>query len=106
MSAINRVATEKDVPVALIIFPLEFQVIDDGYPTLPQEVLTARAKEEAIPVIDPLSAFRQACREKPGGACQLEDRYLFADVWMHPSAYGHKLIADELDAFLSRTVKH
>ena len=106
VSAINRLAREKDIPVVLIIFPLEFQVIDESYPTLPQELLTAKAAEEGIPVVDPLPAFRQACREKPGSACQLEDRYLFADVWMHPSANGHKLIADELEALLSRMIEH
>ena len=84
----------------MIIFPLEFQVIDESYPTLPQELLIAKATEARIPVIDPLPSFRQACLQKPGGACQLEDRYLFADVWMHPSAEGHKLIADELKSFL------
>lgn len=94
---INQLASEKDIPVVLVIFPLEFQVIDESYPTLAQELLTAKAAEEGISVVDPLPAFRQACREKLGGACQLEDRYLFADVWMHPSAEGHKLIADELD---------
>jgi lysophospholipase L1-like esterase len=105
VSAIDRMTRENNVPVVLIMFPLEFQVIDESYPTLPQELLTAKATEAGIPVIDPLSAFRQACLEKPGGACQLEDRYLFADVWMHPSAEGHKLIADELETFLTRTVK-
>jgi lysophospholipase L1-like esterase len=106
VSTINRLAGEKDIPVVLIIFPLEFQVIDESYPTLPQELLIARATEADIPILDPLLAFRQACLEKPGGACQLEDRYLFADVWMHPSADGHKLIADELEPFLTRIVEH
>jgi hypothetical protein len=106
VSVINSLAGEKDIPVVLIIFPLEFQVIDESYPTLPQELLTARATEAGIPVVDPLPAFRQACQKKPGGACQLEDHYLFADVWMHPSADGHKLIADELESFLTWRVKH
>ena len=103
---INRLAKENNVPVVLIIIPLEFQVIDEGYPTLAQEVLTAKAAEAGIPAMDLLPAFQQACMEKPGGACQLEDRYLFADVWMHPSANGHKLIAAEIEAFLSRMVEH
>lgn len=106
VSAINQLAAEEDIPVTLIIFPLEFQVIDGSYPTLPQELLTARATEAGIPAIDPLLAFRRACQEKPSGACQLEDRYLFADVWMHPSAEGHKLIADELETFLTPMVEH
>ena len=104
--AINRLAKENNVPVVLILFPLEFQVLDESYPTLPQEIFTVKAAEAGIPVVDPLPAFRQACREKPGGACKLEDHYLFADVWMHPSAVGHKLIADELEALLSRMVEH
>ena len=102
---INGQAEENNIPVVLVIFPLEFQVIDEGYPTLAQELLTARAAEAGIPALELLPAFQQACREKPGGACQLEDRYLFADVWMHPSAHGHKLIADELEAFLSQMVE-
>jgi lysophospholipase L1-like esterase len=104
--AIHRLAIENDVPVIIVIFPLEFQVTDESYSTLAQELLTAKAAEMDIPVVDPLHTFQQACREKPGGACQLEDRYLFADVWMHPSAYGHRLIADELEALLSRMIEH
>jgi lysophospholipase L1-like esterase len=101
VSAIDQRAREKDVPVVLIIFPLEFQVIEESYSTLPQELLTAKAREAGIPAVDMLPAFRQACLEKPGGACQLEDRYLFADVWMHPSAYGHTLTAAELKSVLA-----
>lgn len=101
VSAINQQAGENKIPVVLIIFPLEFQVIDESYPTLPQELLTAKAAAAGIPVMDPLPTFQRACMEKPGGMCYLEDRYLFADVWMHPSAKGHKLVADELKAFLT-----
>jgi lysophospholipase L1-like esterase len=101
VSEINQQAGDSDVPVMLIIFPLEFQVVDEDYPRLPQELLTAKAAEAGIPVLDLLPAFQQACREKPGGPCQLEDRYLFADVWMHPSAYGHEVTAAELEAQVS-----
>jgi len=104
--AINQQAKEKDVPVMLIIFPLEFQVLDESYPTLPQEIFMTSAEDAGIPAVDPLIAFQRACREKPGGKCQLEDRYLFADVWMHPSADGHRLIADELEAFMSQILEH
>ena len=100
ISAIHQLAAKQNVPVMLIIFPLEFQVIDENYPTLPQELLMAKAEEDDIPVLNLLPAFRQACREKPGGACQLEDHYLFADVWMHPSSVGHKLTAVKLEELL------
>jgi GDSL-like lipase/acylhydrolase family protein len=95
---INRLAKENNVHVVLILFPLEFQVLDESYPTLPQEIFTAKAAEAGIPALDLLPAFRQACQEKPGGTCKLEDRYLFADVWMHPSAYGDLVTATQLKA--------
>jgi lysophospholipase L1-like esterase len=98
---INRLARENNARFVLILFPLEFQVLDESYPTLPQDVFTAEAAEAGIPVLDLLPAFQQACREKTGGACQLEDRYLFADVWMHPSASGHKVTAIELEEVLA-----
>jgi hypothetical protein len=98
--ALDRLARENRIPVVLVVFPLEFQVLDEQYPTVPQELLAAMGAEAKIPVVDLLPAFQQACREKAGGACQLEDRYLFADVWMHPSAYGHQLTATEIGAEL------
>lgn len=97
---IDRLATKNDAQFALILFPLEFQILDESYSTLPQELFMARAAEAGIPALDLLPAFQQACREKPGGACQLEDRYLFADVWMHPSAYGNRLTANELEGVI------
>ena len=101
ISAMNRLAKENNADFRLILFPLEFQVLDESYTTLPQELLTAEATQDNIPVLDLLPTFRQACQDKPGGSCQLEDRYLFADVWMHPSAYGHTLTAIEVQAFLA-----
>ena len=98
---INQVAKEKNIPIVMILFPLEFQVLDESYPTIPQEIFISQADEADIPVLDLLPAFQQACREKPGGTCQLEDRYLFADVWMHPSAIGHRVTATELEAVLA-----
>ena len=99
--AINRLGSENNAPVILLIFPLELQVLDESYPTLPQEIITIKAVEAGIQELDLLPAFRQACREKPGGACYREDRYLFADVWMHPSAYGHEVIAAEIEKVLA-----
>jgi hypothetical protein len=99
--AIQRLSTENNAQFVLIVFPLEFQVLDEDYSTLPQELITAKAAEADIPVLDLLPGFREACREKPGGDCQREDRYLFADVWMHPSVHGHELTAAELERFLT-----
>jgi hypothetical protein len=93
---IDRAAELQGIPLILVMFPLEFQVVDHDFPTTPQDVLRDRAEQANIPVIDLLPVFRQACVEKPDGPCELEDRYLFADVWMHPSAIGHRLTAERL----------
>jgi hypothetical protein len=97
----KALADAQDARFLLVLFPLEFQVLDEDYSTLPQELLTAKAAEAGISVLDLLPAYRQACQEKPGGPCQLEDRYLFADVWMHPSALGHELTAAEINTYLA-----
>ena len=107
--AMNQLANENKARFALILFPLEFQVLDENYSTLPQHLLTASAVEAGIPVLDlfkpriqiTVVCDQQACQNKPGGPCYLEDRYLFADPWMHPSAYGHELTAIEVEALLS-----
>jgi hypothetical protein len=85
----------------IILFPMEYQVLDEDYSTMAQSVLIEKASAAGLPVLDLLPAYRVACQEKPGGSCQLEDRYLFADVWMHPSALGHQIASQELEIFLS-----
>lgn len=102
---INRLASENNIPMVLVMFPLEFQVIDESYSTLPQDLFAAKAKEAGIPTVDLLPAFQRACLSKPGSACQLEDRFLFADVWMHPSAEGNRLVAVELHKFLTQIIE-
>ncbi len=96
----NDLAAEREIPFVILLFPLEFQVLDNDFPTLPQEILTTRAAEAGIPTVDLLAAFQEACLNKSPEPCMLEDRYLFADVWMHPSAFGHELTADTIFTFL------
>ena len=95
-----RLTDRESVPFALILFPLEYQVVDETYSTLAQELMVRRASQARIPVLDLLPAYRQACQDKEPNGCRLEDRYLFADVWMHPSVLGHTLTATALEAFL------
>jgi phospholipase/lecithinase/hemolysin len=80
----------------MVVFPLEYQVTDFDYPTMPQDLLSNMAEEIGIPIIDLLPVYQRACQEKTPSSCQVEDRYLFADVWMHPSPFGHKLTAAEI----------
>lgn len=100
IAAIEQLAQQNGADLVLLLFPLEFQVLDEDYSVLPQQLLLGKAAESGIPALDLLPAYRQACQDKPGGPCQLEDRYLFADVWMHPSTVGHDLTAAEIEAFL------
>lgn len=103
--AMHDLAGEHGADFVVVLFPLEHQVVDETFPLLPQDVLTQRATAAGIPALDLLPTYRQACQQKPGGTCSLEDRYLFADVWMHPSAYGHTVTAAELHTFLEEILR-
>lgn len=47
--------------------------------------------------LDLLPVFREACQEAPPGEiCGPEGRYLWAEMWMHPSALGHRLMAKRI----------
>lgn len=98
--AIKQLADKNKIDFVLLLFPMEFQVLDEKFSALPQELFAAKADKSDMLILDLLPMFQDACREKPGGECQLEDRYLFADVWMHPSALGHSLTAEQINTFL------
>jgi lysophospholipase L1-like esterase len=79
------------------VLPTAFQVKDVAYPTVVQRVLMRRAEEEGIDVLDLLPVLQKACQEAPPKeGCGPEDRYLWADLWMHPSALGHRLMAERI----------
>ncbi|MBK8900842.1 MAG: SGNH/GDSL hydrolase family protein [Anaerolineaceae bacterium] len=99
IESMNALAAQNGAEFGLILFPLEFQVLDENYSTLPQELIRQKAEAAGIPVLDLLPVYQEACHQKEDG-CRLEDRYLFADVWMHPSAYGHEITAVEVKSFL------
>jgi lysophospholipase L1-like esterase len=97
---INQTAKSYGIPLILILFPIEYQVINTDYVELPQKILSDIALQNDISVVDLLPAYRKACQEKSTNHCQLRDRYLFADTWMHPSPLGHKIAANEILAAL------
>lgn len=103
ITSIEQTAREGGAAFLLVVFPMEYQVLDDGYSTLPQEIFNTRARSEGIDLLDLLPAFRDECEAKPDGPCALEDRYLYADVWMHPSARGHAITASEIAQVLQQT---
>jgi hypothetical protein len=96
-----ELAKGEGIPLIIVLFPLEDQVIDQAFSTLPQELFKEWTDKSDIQLVDLLLAYRQACGAKPGGRCYLEDRYLFADVWMHPSVLGHIIAAQEIQKVLS-----
>ncbi len=96
ITAIEKQARVQGAAFLLVIFPMEYQVLDPQYETLAQEVLVEMADSNGIAVLDLLDDFQAACLQKLGAPCTLEDRYLFADVWMHPSPLGHELTASAI----------
>jgi lysophospholipase L1-like esterase len=100
LEEIGKTAGSQSIPLVVILFPLEYQVVDPSYTTLPQQILIDTSNQNGLPVLDLLSAYQKACREKPQTPCQIQDYYLFADVWMHPSALGHQITAQELTEFI------
>jgi hypothetical protein len=100
---IGEITKEREIPLIVVIFPIEFQVFDDSFSTLPQTIYSNWTNNSGSLTVDLLPAYRQACEAKPGGECILEDRYLFADVWMHPSAFGHRIAAEEINKAISKS---
>ncbi len=88
-------ADEHESEFLLIVLPTAFQVEDTDYSEVPQQVLRRRAGEAGIELLDLLPVFREACRQAPPAeSCGPGGRYLWADMWMHPSALGHRLMAE------------
>jgi len=90
-------AAEHGSEFLLIVLPTAFQVQHVAYSDVPQQVLGGRGREDGVVVLDLLPVFREACQEVPAAeSCGPEGRYLWADMWMHPSALGHRLVAERL----------
>jgi hypothetical protein len=95
-ASVTAIDAAVDAPLLVVMFPIEYQVVDMAYPLLPQKALSQRAEAAGLPLLDLLPAYRAACKAKPGGPCTVQDRYLFADVWMHPSELGSRIAAGAL----------
>ena len=94
---IAALAGEHGSEFLLLVLPTAFQVQDATYSEVPQQVLAKRGREDGIEVLDLLPVFQEACREAPPGeSCGPEGRYLWAEMWMHPSALGHRLMAERV----------
>ncbi|MCA9934896.1 MAG: hypothetical protein H6662_10985 [Ardenticatenaceae bacterium] len=92
----QQAAQQQGIDLILVVFPTAYQVNSAHHPTIPQDILTARAAEAQIPLVDMLPIFKKTCEEAGGDACEGYENLLFADVWMHPNALGHQLTAEAL----------
>lgn len=80
--------------LAIVIFPLAYQ-LDDGYPYFPQERLADYCRENSIPCLDLLPAFKQHSKQD----IFVLDKEGRDDIW-HLTDYGHKLSARLIQGFL------
>jgi lysophospholipase L1-like esterase len=80
--------------LVIVIFPLAYQ-LDDGYPFFPQESLAQYCRENSIPCLDLLPAFRKHSKQD----VFVLDKEGRDDIW-HLTDYGHKLSAHLIQGFL------
>lgn len=79
----------------VLVLPLAYQ-LEEGYPFFPQDVFRAYCADEGLTCVDPLPALRA----RRGEGMFPPSREDWQDIW-HPTAAGHRAIAEEL----SRTLR-
>lgn len=92
---------KQNVKFMIVAFPTAFQLNSANQPNIPQKVFSKLAAQAGIPFIDLLPIYRGGCMSAPSGACEGYKNLLFADVWMHPNPYGHRLAAQEIFKWLT-----
>lgn len=95
--AIHEIAQEHDIRLVVVAFPTAFQLNSAAHPDTPQRVLASRTAAAGIEYIDLLPVYGAVCEEAGIDACEGYENLLFADVWMHPNALGHQLVAEALN---------
>jgi hypothetical protein len=100
ISEIRNAAELAGARFVIVVFPTALQLNSSGHPDVPQRVLSERAREENVSLIDLLPRYQQVCKAAQQGACEGYENLLFADVWMHPNELGHRLTADEIVSWL------
>ncbi len=93
---IQQLAEEEGVRFMLVVFPTAFQLNSSGHSDFPQKLIGQRAAEAGIEVLDLMPIYRHECDKAADDACEGYENLLFADVWMHPNAFGHRLVAEAL----------
>ncbi len=90
---IIRTTEEASAENLLVVYPYRFQ-LDREETAPPQEILTAFAEEEGVPMLDLLPVYRSAMRQQGITAGDL-----FLD-WIHPSPLGDRISAEAIADFI------
>jgi len=95
-----RVARRSSEAVVVVVPPLPDETIRSFPIALEyRDALIAVARQESAPLVDAPGLFERAIREGPEGPLVPSTRSSkdprFTD-WVHPSAHGHRIIAEEL----------
>lgn len=89
--------SEQQIPLMVVIFPIDVQVNNPDASTIPQDYLRQMAVETPnLTVVDLLPAFREAYLKAPPSTETDSNNPLFVDYYSHPSAIGHQLAAEAI----------
>jgi hypothetical protein len=105
IAEMNQVCKSHNVNFLIVAFPTAFQLNSANHPNTPQKVFSKRATQSGISLIDLLPVYHQVCMTAASGACEGYENRLFADVWMHPNPYGHRLAAKAIFDWLTNSAK-
>ena len=91
-----RATSDLGAEFIIVAFPTALQVNSSSHPDIPQQVFSERARQEGIEFIDLLPVYKEECNKAQDEACEGFENMLFADVWMHPTALGHSIAAQQI----------
>jgi len=89
MRAMFELARERQIPLAIVIYPYSSQIGMQPEQMKPQQDLLAFAAANGIPALEPSAAYLH----------QPED--MFADEFIHLSPHGHRVMAAAIQEFLA-----
>ncbi len=99
LEKIFRVAAEREIPAALVVFPFAFQLEDPASTGEPQAMLREFAEARGVPLLDLLPIFVAAQRRADEGTDPMTDSELFLDP-SHLSPRGSRVAAAAIAEFL------
>ncbi len=99
LGKIFRVASERGIPVSLVVFPYSFQLENPVATSAPQQMLREFDESQGVPHLDLLPAFTAAAQSAAGDDGVADIRGLYLDP-CHLSPRGHRVAATAIAEFL------